>query len=116
MRNRKSKDGITVNVIAGTYVVFFGFDLDPAYKKDFRGFAIKRTDDAEGETVWLRGLKTFWETEPTPTTSERFSTFKHPIQGFQWADYTVSPGVSYDYTVICMYGEPDDLDPRREVK
>ena len=44
MRNRKQKDGITVNAIAGTYVVFLGLDLQPNLKNGFRGFAIKRKD------------------------------------------------------------------------
>lgn len=116
MRNRKQKDGITVNVIAGTHVVFFGLDLDPKFKTGFRGFAIKRKDDSEGETLWLRGLKTFEETEPHPAMGENFSTQKHPIQGFQWADYSVSPGVNYTYTIACMYGAPSNLQAERELQ
>jgi len=116
MRNRKQKDGITVNAIAGTHVVFLGLDLEQTFKSGFRGFAIKRKDDSEGETIWLRGLKTFEETEPNPAMGENFSTQKHPIQGFQWADYSVSPGINYSYTIYCMYGEPSDLDAKREIQ
>jgi hypothetical protein len=91
MRNREQRNGITVNAIAGTYVVFLGLTIESNIKKGFRGFAIKRKDHNEGEETWLRGLKTFEATEPTPAPGETFSSFKHPIQGFQWADYSANP-------------------------
>jgi phosphatidylserine/phosphatidylglycerophosphate/cardiolipin synthase-like enzyme len=116
MRNRKQKNGITVNAIAGTYVVFLGLDIDSNSKKGFRGFAIKRKDHNEGEESWLRGLKTFEATEPHPAPGETFSSLKHPIQGFQWADYSAKPGYTYTYTIVCMYGDPSNLDPRRSVE
>ncbi len=116
MRNRKQKNGISVNAIAGTHVVFLGMDLRANLKKGFRGFAIKREDHSDGEQVWLRGLKTFEKTEPHPAPGETFSTFNHPIQGFQWADYSAKPSVVYTYTVVCMYGDPASLESRREVE
>jgi phosphatidylserine/phosphatidylglycerophosphate/cardiolipin synthase-like enzyme len=116
MRLRLQNDGITVNVIAGTYVVFFGLDLDENYKSEFRGFAIKRKDKIEDDTTWLRGLKTFKETAPFPATGQSFSTLKHPVQGFQWADYSVKPGYRYEYTVVCMYGDPAHLEARRKIE
>jgi phosphatidylserine/phosphatidylglycerophosphate/cardiolipin synthase-like enzyme len=115
MRKRKQSDGITVNAIAGTYVVFLGLDLEKKFHKGFKGFAIKRLDHSDGEVTWARGLKTFEETEPNPTIGETFSTFKHPWQGFQWADYSAKPGFKYTYTVVCMYGEPNALEARREL-
>jgi len=116
MRKREIKDGITVNVIAGTYTVFFGLDLKEEYRKDFRGFAFKRHDYSDGETIWLRGLKTFKETEPDPAIGENFPTNRHPVQGFQWADYSVHPGFKYTYTIVCMYGDPADLKPERKIE
>ncbi len=115
MRKRKQLNGITVNAIAGTYVVFLGMDLNKSFHKKFRGFAIKRLDRSDGEITWARGLKTFKATEPTPTMGETFSTFKHPWQGFQWADYSVKPGSEYTFTIVCMYGDPDDLEARRKL-
>src|SRR6187401_871230 len=112
MRKRKQSDGITANAIAGTHVVFLGLDLEKKFLKGFKGFAIKRLDHSDGEVKWARGLKTFEETEPNPTIGETFSTFKHPWQGFQWADYSAKPGFKYTYTVVCMYGEPDALEAR----
>ena len=109
MRRRKKKTGLTVNVVAGTHVVFFGLDLDPAKLGGFRGFAFKRFDHTEEDTIWLQGLKTFEATEPHPAPGERFSTRHHPIQSFQWADYSVKPGTTYTYTVVALYGTASAL-------
>ena len=109
MRAKASKDGVSVNVIAGSFVVFFGLDISNAKRKGFRGFAFKRSDLTTGETIWLRGLKTFKATEPHPAPGEQFSTADHPIQSFQWADYSVKPGRKYTYTVATRYGSPGSL-------
>jgi PLD-like domain len=102
-------------VIAGTHVVFFGLDLAAASRAGCRGFAFLRYDHDEGDTVWLRGLKTFAETEPHPAPGEQFSTLHHPIQGFQWADYSAKPGTTYTYTVVALYGDAASLESRIEV-
>ena len=109
MRRRVQHEGLTVNVVAGTHVVFFGMDLDLQQRSKFRGFAFRRTDHAENETVWLVALKTFEKTEPHPSPSERFSTRFHPIQSFQWADYSAKPGRSYTYDIVTRYGDPAAL-------
>ena len=116
MRNRQEENGLTVNAIAGTHVVFFGLDLAKANRTDFRGFGIKRYDHTEGEIVWHRGMKTFEKTEPHPAKGELFSTRYHPVQSFQWCDYAVRPGRTYTYTIVALYGDPADLDPRSEVE
>jgi phosphatidylserine/phosphatidylglycerophosphate/cardiolipin synthase-like enzyme len=116
MRRRKRHAGLTVNAIAGTHVVFFGLDLAPAKRAGFRGFGFLRYDHTEGDTIWLRGLKTFAETEPHPAPGEQFSTLHHPIQGFQWADYSAQPGTTYTYTVVALYGDAASLESRIEVE
>ena len=115
MLRRKRKSGVTVNVIAGTHVVFFGLDLAADRLPGFRGFAFKPFDHVAGDTVWLQGLKTFEKTEPHPAIGETFSTLRHPIQSFQWADYSVKPGRDYTYTIVALYGDPASLEPRVEV-
>jgi phosphatidylserine/phosphatidylglycerophosphate/cardiolipin synthase-like enzyme len=112
VRRRKQHAGLTVNVVAGTHVVFFGLDIAANKRAGCRGFAFKRYDHDEGDTIWLRGLKTFVKTEPHPAAGEQFSTLHQPIQGFQWADYTVHPGTTYTYTVVALYGDPADLKQR----
>lgn len=116
MRRRTVQDGVTVNAIAGAHVVFFGLDLADAQRAAFRGFGFRRRDHLEGETVWLRGLKTFEKTEPHPALGEMFSTQRHPIQSFQWADYSASPGRDYTYEIVTLHGDPANLDPRITVQ
>jgi phosphatidylserine/phosphatidylglycerophosphate/cardiolipin synthase-like enzyme len=116
MRVRKTKNGVTVNAVAGTWVVFFGLDLTPAKRTGFRGFAFKRFDSVAGDTIWLPGYKTFSKTEPHPAKGETFSTRDHPIQSFQWADYSAKPGRAYTYTVLALYGDPASLQPKVELE
>jgi phosphatidylserine/phosphatidylglycerophosphate/cardiolipin synthase-like enzyme len=116
VRRRKKHGGLTVNAVGGTHVVFFGLDLAAGKRAGCRGFGFKRFDHAEGDTIWLRGLKTFQETEPYPAVGEQFSTLHQPIQGFQWADYSAKPGTTYTYTVVALYGDPASLQQRISVE
>ena len=116
MRRHTDKNGLIVNAIAGTHVVFFGLDLAEAQRPGFRGFGFKRLDHVEGETTWLRGMKTFEKTEPHPAKGETFSTRYHPVQSFQWADYSAKPGRDYTYSIVALYGDPADLQPRIEIE
>jgi phosphatidylserine/phosphatidylglycerophosphate/cardiolipin synthase-like enzyme len=116
MRRQISQNGLTVNAIAGVYVVFFGLDLAEDKHDGFLGFGFKRYDHVEDETTWLRGTKTFEKTEPHPAAGETFSTQYHPIQSFQWADYSVKPGRDYTYTIVALYGAPDNLERRIEIE
>jgi phosphatidylserine/phosphatidylglycerophosphate/cardiolipin synthase-like enzyme len=115
MRKQIVHNGLTVNTVAGSHVVFFGLDLAEAQRPGFRGFGFKRFDHAEGEVVWLRGMKTFERTEPHPAKGETFSTRHHPVQSFQWADYGAAPGRDYTYTIVALYGDPANLDPMIEI-
>src|SRR5712692_3673768 len=54
MRTRNtSAKGLTVQAVAGTYVVVVGFDLLQQDCKGLLGFAIERTDQTEHEQYWL---------------------------------------------------------------
>lgn len=116
MRRRKENNGLTVNAIAGTHVIFFGLDLVKSKRSGFRGFGFKRFEVATDETIWLRGMKTFEETEPHPVKGEMFRSCDHPFQTFQWADYSVKPGQDYTYTVVAFYGKATDLKAKVEVE
>ncbi len=116
MRCHTECNGVTVNTVAGTYVIFFGLDLAEEKLAGFRGFAFRRFDHDEAETVWLRGTKTFEKTEPHPVKGETYSTRFHPVQSFQWADYSAKPGHNYTYTIEALYGDPAHLEPRSEVE
>lgn len=111
MRKRETQSGVTVNAIAGSRVVTLGLDISEAKRRGLRGFAIQRTDHAEQETFWMRGMKTFESIEPHPAPGEQFSSQIHPFQSFQWADYSVNADRDYSYEVVPMYGEPGALQP-----
>lgn len=108
MRKRLTQDGLTVNAIAGTHVVMLGLDLSDSARKECLGFAVRRKDLTEGESYWMRGMKTFASVEPRLPRGGSVSTRRHPIQSFQWADYTAKAGHAYAYTVVPLYGEPAD--------
>ncbi|KGN36841.1 phospholipase D-like domain-containing protein [Knoellia subterranea] len=114
MRAHAVSGGLTVHAIGGTNTVLLGWDLeDPA---GCLGFAVRRTDlgpspsrRRTGETVWLRGMKTFGTVVADPPPGSDWSTRDHPIQGFQWGDYTARPGHTYRYAVVALGGEPAAL-------
>lgn len=109
MRSRKSKEGVTVNAVAGNHVVTLGLDLAKSRRRDCLGFAIQREDKTEGERYWMRGMKTFAETDPALGPGGQASSREHPFQTFQWADYSAKPDHQYTYTVIPLYGKPATL-------
>lgn len=115
MRKRVSKGGLTVNAIAGSYVVVLGLDVSNAKRKGLRGFAIQRTDETEGESYWMSGSKTFESVEPHPTPGGQYSSRRHPFQSFQWSDYSAKPDHAYTYSVLALYGPVDALEPRMTV-
>ena len=96
-----------MRAIAGTHTVLLAMDLhDPT---GCLGFAIKRTEilpQGQGESVWLKGMKTFGSVESTPPPGSQWPTNAHPIQGFQWGDYGAVPGRTYVYAVSPVTGTP----------
>src|SRR4051812_13461955 len=102
MRIRVIQDGLTVQAVAGTYVVLLGLDLPQKSCKGLLGFAIHRTDHTEGEAYWMEGMKTFAETDPGLPPGTKFSTRQQPIQGFTWSDFSTKPGHHYTYRVSAL--------------
>ena len=104
MRKRDSSGGVTVQAVAGTRAVFFGFDLDDAVRADCLGFAIHRkTHGQSGPGKWLAGFKTFKSVEPSPDPKKTYLTLDHPLQSFYWGDYTTRPGHRYTYRIVPRY-------------
>jgi len=116
MREHKEIDGFSVTAISGTYVVMLGFNLEKSATKDLLGFAIHRTDHVENENYWLRGFKTFEETEPAPCPGALYSTLEHPIQSFQWADYSAKTGYEYTYKIVPLRGKPKNIKLGKSIK
>lgn len=109
MRVTKQQGGLKVHAVAGTYVVTLGVDLPEAACAGLRGFSIHRTDHTENEASYLSGMKAFAATDPGFPAGSLYSTRDHPIQSFQWADYSAKPGHRYTYTVMARKGPPEAL-------
>ena len=88
MRKYIKQGGFSASALSGTYVVMLGLNAKKVAIDGLLGFAIHRTDHTEDERYWLKGFKTFKETEPNPTPGALYSTLEHPVQSFRWADYT----------------------------
>lgn len=117
MRTTDTQNGLTALATAGSYVVLLGWDMDEAAirAEDILGFAVERTRHADGEVIWLSGMKTFESVEPHPAPGVPVSSFEHPFQSFQWADHSVSPDVDYTYRMVAMRGPSGALRPGAEV-
>ncbi len=111
MRQRRKSGGLTALAIAGTHVVLLGWSMDAAAMRaaGVLGFAIRRRRHADGEVIWLTGLKTFASVDASPNPGIPVSSFRHPFQTFQWADYAAAPGMTYSYRLIAMTGAPGAL-------
>jgi len=114
-----SQDGLTVRVIAGTYSILIGIDLQEAKRVGCLGFSIQRVDlgpqgaplpTGQQESRWLPNMLRFpqdtVDADETPSTSDR-----SPIQNFRWGDWTGHPGLTYRYTITAQYGQWNQLVP-----
>ncbi len=109
MRRAVTDGSLRVNAVSGTYVVILGMNTTKDAAVGLLGFAIHRRDNTENREGWLEGFKTFEETEPNPVAGKRYSTLKHPVQSYLWADYIAESEHSYTYKVVPLYGTPRDL-------
>lgn len=116
MRKLVTRNGITVQAFSGTYTVTLGFNASEAARVGLLGFAIHRADHTEDEAYWLRGFKTFQSVVARPLPNVQYSLMEHPVQSFQWADYTAKPAHDYTYEVVPIYGKPKKLEPGTGVK
>ncbi len=109
MRAQASGGGFDVRGIGGSHVVLLAIDATKAARQGLLGFAFKRTDAAENQSFWLKGLKVFRETVPQPSPGQRYSSLEHPIQSFLWGDYSAKPGRTYEFVIRPVYGTPRNL-------
>ena len=110
MRRAHHRGGLTVHAVAGTHTVLLGFDLaDPHRLPRLRRSAAPTTPRTR--RYWLRGLKTFASLVPHPSPGMDFSLRDHPVQGFQWGDYTAKPDHEYTYDVVAWTGAAAALVP-----
>ena len=109
MRVKQTNDNLSVQAIAGSYVVLFGIDMDEAASEGVLGFAIERTDHSEGDKKdWLAGFRKF--EEGVAPQGKFVTTREHPLQTFMWCDFTVRKNREYTYRVVAMRGTPQNLE------
>ena len=115
MRKSLTNGTLRVRAIAGTYVVILAWDFAPgeeARHDGLLGFAIERTELKQGavvESYWMRSIKRFREKDRGLPPGTPVSTADHPIQSFQWGDYTALAGRTYRYRIVPAYGTPKRL-------
>src|SRR6185436_2749049 len=103
---------------AGTYVVSLAWDFITTalyHRKDLLGFAIERTEfknNAAAEKYWMKGIKRFKEKDVGLDPGTPVPTSEHPVQSFQWCDYTVRQNRKYEYRIVPVYGKPKLLELR----
>jgi len=112
MRNLVKGDVLAVRAIGGLHVVTIAWDFlegQDAKREGLLGFAIERSELKQGEVIeryFLRGIKRFKFKDEGLAPGTPVPTSEHPIQSFQWGDYTAKPGTTYRYKVVPVYGEP----------
>jgi phosphatidylserine/phosphatidylglycerophosphate/cardiolipin synthase-like enzyme len=107
VREAGKETGISIQLVAGTYVVLIGMSVDPDKVDRLLGFSIERTDHTEGESYYLSNNFLFKANDvPKPD----YSTEDNPVQAFVWGDYTAKPKHTYTYTVTARYGKPGALE------
>ena len=115
MKKPAASDALRARAIAGTYVVVLAWDFQPGQeqKRDgLMGFAIERLELKNGQIVeryWLQGIKRFREKDRGLPPGTPVSTADHPIQSFQWADYTAQTSRHYRYRIVPTYGTAKNL-------
>jgi phosphatidylserine/phosphatidylglycerophosphate/cardiolipin synthase-like enzyme len=95
---------------AGTYVISIAWDFinnTPGNIDNLLGFAIERTELRNGlpvERYWMKGIKRFKDKDKGLPPGTPVSTAEHPVQSFQWCDYTAQANVDYIFRIAPVYG------------
>lgn len=115
MRSTGKSPALRARAISGTYVVALAWDTlngkKPA-ETDLLGYAIERSELKNGNVVekyWLRGIKRFQDKDKGLAAGTPVSTADHPIQSFQWCDYTAHASSTYSYRIVPARGTPKNI-------
>jgi phosphatidylserine/phosphatidylglycerophosphate/cardiolipin synthase-like enzyme len=112
MRRPETGPVLAVRAISGLHVVTLAWDFvvgQEAKREGLLGFAIERSEIKDGaviERYFLRGIKRFQFKDEGVAPGTPLPTSEHPIQSFQWGDYTAKPATAYRYKVVPVYGAP----------
>src|SRR5438105_7014422 len=112
MRQLEEGAVLAVRAIGGLHVVTIAWDFvegQEAKREGLLGFAVERSELDQGKVIeryFLRGIKRFKSKDEGLPPGTPMPTSEHPIQSFQWGDYTAKPDKSYRYRVVPVYGKP----------
>lgn len=112
MRSTAAGPFLNARAIAGTHVVTLAWDVAAGKEGGLTGllgFAVERSEFNGEELVeryWLRGIKRFKGKDEGLAPGTQVPTSEHPIQSFQWGDYTAKPHTAYRYRIVPAYGKP----------
>ena len=119
MRFHNLNGPLSVRAICGPHVVILAWDILQAdwdtFTTGLLGFAIERSELHNGtivERYFLRGIKRFEDKDKGLPPGTPVPTSEHPVQSFQWGDYTVAPERRYQYRIVPVYGLPKLLELR----
>ena len=123
MRNKHSGSDLSIRAIAGNHVVALAWDLKkPQFDTaELLGFAVERTEFKDrtrkkvAERYFLRGIKRFEDKDKGLPPGTPVPTSEHPIQSFQWGDYTAKPSTAYTYRLVPTMGAPKALSLRDDL-
>ena len=116
MRQLEEGAVLAARAIGGLHVVTVAWDFvagQEAKREGLLGFAIERSELEQGNVIeryFLRGIKRFKFKDEGLAPGTPMPTSEHPIQSFQWGDYTAKPGTTYRYKIVPVYGKPKLLD------
>src|SRR5438105_10232758 len=103
---------LAVRAIGGLHVVTLAWDFvagQDAKKEALLGFAVERSELEQGQPIeryFLRGIKRFKFKDEGVPPGTPMPTSEHPVQSFQWGDYTAKPKTTYRYRIVPAYGKP----------
>ncbi len=79
-------------------------------RRDYNDAAAVPSAELKGgdviERYFLRGIKRFKFKDEGLAPGTPVPTSEHPVQSFQWGDYTAKPATTYRFKVIPVYGTP----------
>lgn len=116
MRQLVKGDVLAVRAIGGLHVVTLAWDFiegQDAKMNGLLGFAIERSELKNGQVIeryYLRGIKRFKFKDEGLAPGTPMPTSEHPIQSFQWGDYTAKPETTYRYSIVPVFGKPKLLE------
>src|SRR5882757_8345592 len=100
MRQLKEGHVLNVRAIGGLHVVTLAWDFatgQDAKREGLLGFAIERSELKNGNVIeryYLRGIKRFKFKDEGLAPGTPMPTSEHPVQSFQWGDYTAKPATT----------------------